>query len=192
MVIEDNPYVTVFFCSFLLIFIEVVLYSLKLKKLFYKFINQNVSAMFFNWHFPSDKPFSLFVIPLLVILVFNFFLVKNQYLVETSVAVFAIAVKVLVEEIVFRGFVFGALLKFFNVSENIVSIKLILPVFLQAIFFVLMHFGTINFFGVFLSGLVFGIVFFFSGKNILPSAMLHLALNLSIFMAGLTENLLGM
>jgi membrane protease YdiL (CAAX protease family) len=129
------------------------------------------------------------VIPLIAIFVFNVFLIKNPYLEMISWVVFAIVVQVLVEEIFFRGFIFGALLSYFRVDENAFSLKCAFFILLQAFVFALLHVETKNFLGVFLSGLIFGIVFLLSGKNILPSAILHLALNLSIFIADFAEKL---
>ncbi|MEM4390937.1 MAG: CPBP family intramembrane glutamic endopeptidase [Candidatus Diapherotrites archaeon] len=139
----------------------------------------------FNWTFPNDKPFTLLALPLLILFVINYFLIPNLNVLAIAMT-FSIAVQVLVEEITFRGIVFGALLKKFYENKKNSLWMLLLLFFIQALLFAIVHYQTKNFIGVFSSGLIFGIVFYFSGKNVLAPTILHLALNLLIFQNYLT------
>ncbi|MEM4709739.1 MAG: CPBP family intramembrane glutamic endopeptidase [Candidatus Diapherotrites archaeon] len=139
----------------------------------------------FNWTFPGNKPFTLFVLPLILLFAINSFLLGNMNFLLMATIV-SIAVQVLVEEITFRGIVFGALLKKFYENKKNSLWMLLLLFFIQALLFAIVHYQTKNFIGVFSSGLIFGIVFYFSGKNVLAPTILHLALNLLIFQNYLT------
>jgi membrane protease YdiL (CAAX protease family) len=147
-------------------------------------------ADFFNWSFPADRPFSLFVLPLLVLFALHALLLGNLNILLVG-SVFSITVQILFEEIAFRGIVFGVLLKHFHDSEKIIPVKFGLLLFAQALIFSLLHYQTKNFIGVFLSALVFGFVFFLSGKNVLPSTILHLAGNLLVFQNDFVLKLAG-
>ncbi len=84
------------------------------------------------------------------------------------------------EEIVFRGFVFGSLLKRYGKKRNYWrTLELLL---FQAFIFLLPHLPfTKNPLSVFFSGLLSGILFMVTGNDVLLPTVVHIASNILIF-----------
>lgn len=95
----------------------------------------------------------------------------------------------LTEEIIFRGIIFGYLIK---KSERIKQDKkkyiiLLLSLVLQSLLFTSIHWETklTAIPSVFLSGIIYGVIFMLSGRNVLISAIIHIASNLFVFVFSL-------
>ncbi len=100
------------------------------------------------------------------------------------------------EEIVYRGFIFGVLiiplLQLFNLTAKgklkewkfgRLSLALVLVgIVLQGILFGLVH-GKGNMFAIIISGIAGGALFYFNGKNLLPSIIFHAAWNTMIILS---------
>ena len=165
----------------ILIFAIIIVFAIELFWLLKK--NGKIKAhtdLLFNWTIPGERPFSLLILPLIILFFIHWTLISGTNAVLV-LAVLAITTQVLVEEIFFRGMLFGALLKKFHDEKKLAPVKFTALLIIQAIIFTAIHTESINHIGVFLSAIIFGLAFYFSGKNILPPTLLHLAGNLLIY-----------
>jgi membrane protease YdiL (CAAX protease family) len=146
--------------------------------------------LFFNWTFPSNKPFRLFCLPLIFILILQSLFLKQTIDIYLFLFSFTFLTQPLAEEILFRGVLFGYLIKKSerkrqNKKKYIMHIMLSLV--FQSLVFTFIHWETklTAIPSVFLSGIIYGIIFMLSGKNVLVSAIAHIASNLFVFISSL-------
>jgi membrane protease YdiL (CAAX protease family) len=146
------------------------------------------ASLFFNWVFPLNKPFKLFCLPLIFILILESFALKHTLDVYFFLFSFTFLTQPLVEEIIFRGVIFGSLIKKLeskkhNKKKYIIYIMFFL--LLQSTLFTFFHWETkptaVPL--VFLNGIIFGITFLLSDRNILVPTMMHIASNLFVFVS---------
>jgi len=176
-----------FVVSLILLFVIEILTE-KFQKEKRRKIKQRLSS-FFNWTFPSDKPFRLFCLPLIFILLLESLFLK-QTIDNLFLFSFTFLTQPLTEEIIFRGVIFGYLIK---KSERRKQDKkkyimyIILSLIFQSLLFTSIHWETklTAIPSIFLSGIIYGIVFMFSGRNVLVSTIMHIASNLFVFIFGL-------
>lgn len=134
-------------------------------------------SAFFNWSFPEGikipiVAFSIFACTTALSLL-DFGAPAPYPLFLTIVLVF----KPLFEEIAFRGLFLGGLLKRFGEKNNAIVLLLIL---MQSALFTLWHMRATAILPTFLFGIVLGLSFIFSKKNILVPYLIHLGYNLYV------------
>ncbi|MCD6403718.1 MAG: CPBP family intramembrane metalloprotease [Nanoarchaeota archaeon] len=134
----------------------------------------------FNWSFPLNRPFTLFCLPLFVQFLLSYVILYPEINSLVLLLTFSMFLRPLSEEIVFRGFIFGSLLKRYRKKRNYWrTLELLL---FQAFIFLLPHLPfTKNPLGVFFSGLLFGILFIITGNDVLLPTVVHIASNILIF-----------
>jgi membrane protease YdiL (CAAX protease family) len=155
-----------------------ILYSsyLKMKN---KKVKKRLSYMF-NWSFPMNRPFTLFCLPLLITLLLQFIVLYPRINVAVFLITLSLFLQPLVEEIIFRGIVFGAIIKYAKPKWDL---KLTGLVLLQALIFLVPHLPmTKNPLGILLTSIVYGILFVVSKNNVGLSAMVHIANNILVFL----------
>jgi membrane protease YdiL (CAAX protease family) len=177
-----------FVVSLILLFVIEILTE-KFQKEKRRKIKQRLSP-FFNWAFPSNKPFRLFCLPLIFILILESLFLKQTIDIYLFLFSFTFLTQPLTEEIIFRGVLFGYLIK---KSERGKQDKkkyimyIMLSLIFQSLLFTSIHWETklTAIPSVFLSGIIYGIIFMLSGRNVLVSTIMHIASNLFVFIFGL-------
>ena len=141
---------------------------------------KEICSYIFNWKFPLNRPFSLFCLPLFAQFFLSYIILYPQINSTILLMTSSLFLRPLSEEMLFRGFIFGFLLKKFkNKKDRWRILKLL---FLQAFIFLLPHLPfTKDPLGVFVSGLIFGALFIVNKKDILLPTIIHIASNILIF-----------
>lgn len=138
---------------------------------------KNYADYLFNWKFPKEKPFTLLLLPTTIIIASFFFLDKIEA--NIVIMVLAITSQTLLEEIIFRGMIFGGLLKkFYEQNKN--KTTLVITLLAQALIFSLLHYQTKNFTGVFTLGIILGTTFYLTNKEITTPTLIHLTVNFAV------------
>lgn len=135
----------------------------------------------FNWSFPGSRPVTFFILPISFLFLINLVLLPKLVFYPIIISLLALITQVLVEEILFRGMLFGGVLKFLEEKKKLTNLTFLLALFGQAFVFMLIHITTSNPAGVFVSGVLFGLVFLASKKDILAPTIVHLLGNLVVF-----------
>lgn len=104
----------------------------------------------------------------------NFFVSKYYFLLKTLILM------PILEEIFYRGLIFNELKKHFSIIWSIL---------ISSLFFTIGHMDIEQFFSLFLSGIILGIIYYRS-ENILSPILLHFFVNVSVLFLSLknTEN----
>ncbi len=166
---------------FLLAFILLVCFELALLR-FQKIRKPRLELSYaFNWSFPGSRPVIFFVLPIAFLFLVNFILLPKLVFYPIMISLLALVTQVLVEEILFRGMLFGGILKFLEEKKKLNNLNFLIALFGQAFLFMLIHITTSNPIGVFVSGVIFGLVFIASKKDILAPTVVHLLGNILIF-----------
>jgi len=166
---------------------SLVLFALEIAKNS-KSINKKIVKYMFNWSFPLYRPFSLVVAPMFSIAFLQLLLPDVGIGLPSVLFSLVFFIQPFFEEIIFRGIVLGGLHKKFvegnKYCKNIKSMAILL---VQSLLFVGIHLfearNLFNLLGIFISGIIYGIIFLLSKKNVLPSTVLHLLNNFLIFSA---------
>jgi membrane protease YdiL (CAAX protease family) len=135
----------------------------------------------FNWSFPGDRPVTFFVLPIAFLFLVNLVLLPKLVFYPIIISFLALVTQVLVEEILFRGMLFGGILKFLEEKKKLTNLNFLIALFGQAFLFMLIHITTSNPIGVFVSGVIFGLVFIVSKKDTLAPTVVHLLGNTIVF-----------
>ena len=148
---------------------------------------QKVSLLF-NWNFPSNKPFTLFFLPVMFFAFLEILLLKQTFDLYTFLFITIFFSKPLMEEIIYRGMIFGLFLqKFCSKKQKKTKLNYILKItfflILQSLIFTSGHWESKLFAipSIFFSGIIYGLLFLLSDKNVLLPTIAHLAVNFSVF-----------
>ena len=149
---------------------------------------QKIMSLLFNWNFPSNKPFTLFFLPVMFFVFLEILLLKQTFDLYTFLFITIFFSKPLAEEIIFRGMIFGYFLqKFCSKKQKKTKFNYILKItfflILQSLIFTSGHWESKLFAipSIFFSGIVYGLLFLLSDKNVLLPTIAHLAVNFSVF-----------
>ena len=149
---------------------------------------QKIMSLLFNWNFPSNKPFTLFFLPVMFFVFLEILLLKQTFDLYTFLFITIFFSKPLMEEIIYRGMIFGLFLqKFCSKKQKETKLNYILKItfflILQSLIFTSGHWESKLFAipSIFFSGIIYGLLFLLSGKNVLLPTIAHLAVNFSVF-----------
>lgn len=155
-----------------------------------RFFNPRVIASLFNWNVSIKGKIGLISLCFSILVGYLFF--KEFPALDSTLQIMLLTtifvVQAFFEEIAFRGIIFGLALSLIDkvkVKEKRMRYIAIALLIQSSIFAVLhLQFGILQMSLRFLTGIIYGLIFIFSKRNILPSTAAHLVYNYVVFLLG--------